>query len=72
MREFSTLSNDASSAMKICGEAGPTVNIKDKMVKGYLRDDEGSSKAYWNSDDLRALATGMNEVADWLDERAKQ
>ncbi len=66
MRVWDQISTLGQDAMKLLGEAGPTVHPQNREVKGYV---EGG-KAYFSSDDLRAIAKGMNEVADWLDERA--
>jgi hypothetical protein len=55
--------------MKLLGSFGPTVNVADRMVKGYMSDDGEACKTYLTSDDLRAIATGCAEVAEWLDAR---
>jgi non-homologous end joining protein Ku len=57
-------------AMKVLGNAGPTVNNADKLVKGYRYDENGGGKVYYSSDDLVRIADGMIEVAKWLDTRA--
>lgn len=66
MKTWDQLSTLAQDAMRLLGEAGPTVHPQNREVKGFVEGD----KAYFSSDDLRALAKGMTEVADWLDERA--
>lgn len=70
MKRWDELSDAAKAAMEDLGNAGPTVRVEERMVKGYRRDEEGSYKLYRNSGELRMLAAGMREVADWLDERA--
>jgi hypothetical protein len=68
------LSNNTKSWMQLLGNFTPTVNVKDRMVKGYTIDpDDGSAgKTYHTSDELRELAEACNEVADWLDNRAAE
>lgn len=62
---------DVSEAMSVLGNAGPTVNRAEKMVKGgYVDDDGGWCKAYYTADDLRRMSVGMAIVAEWLENRA--
>ncbi len=62
---------EVAEAMKVLGNAGPTVNASDKQVKGGYVDDEGGwCKAYYSSSDLVRLSEGMLEMAKWLDSRA--
>lgn len=64
------ISKAAKETMKLLGNFGPTVNEQDRKVKGCMCDEEGSSKVYFNSDDLREMAAHFIEVAQWLDNRA--
>lgn len=66
MKPWEQLSAQAHEAMKALGEAGPTVHVQHREVKGYV----DGGKAYFDAQDLRNLAMGMIEVANWLDERA--
>lgn len=56
---------DVAEAMIVLGNAGPTVNARDKTLKGYQ-----DGKVYYSSDDLVRLANGLIEAAKWLDLRA--
>ena len=66
MKTWEQLSAQAHESMKALGEAGPTVHVEHREVKGYI----DGGKAYFDAQDLRNLAMGMIEVANWLDERA--
>lgn len=68
--KWEDLSQLARDAMKELGNFGPTVNVADRLVKGWTCDDEGVGKTYYSSDDLRQIAAACNEVADWLDKRS--
>jgi hypothetical protein len=72
--KWEDLSEHAHRAMKELGNFGPTINVDQKLVKGYMFDDEcgHNVKTYFGSDDLRDMAAGMAEVADWLDKRAQE
>ena len=61
----------AFELMRDLGNFGPTVNVKDRMVKGYTHVDGEGAKTYWTSDDLRAIAEACVYVAGWLDDRAE-
>jgi hypothetical protein len=64
------LSDDGHAAAEAIGNAGPTLRIEDRTLKGYCLDDDGSAgKAYHSSDDLRRYAKGLAEIADWLEAR---
>lgn len=65
--EWEDLSEYTRVTMEELGDFGPTVNVKNCEIKGYMQD----GKVYWNSVDLRAIANSCIEVADWLDNRAK-
>ncbi|MBQ0917499.1 hypothetical protein KBW71_03520 [Hydrogenophaga aromaticivorans] len=68
--KWEDVSEAAREVMKDMGNFSPTVNAKHKMVKGYMHDDEGGGKVYLDSGDLRTIAAGCIEVADWLEKRA--
>ena len=72
MEWINDLSKNAREVMEELGNFGATVNAKDRLVKGYKMDsDDGECcKHYYSSDDLRNIAAGCIEVADWLDSRA--
>lgn len=57
--------------MKFLGNFGPTVHEQERMLKGYMHDDEGGGKVYLDAGELRELAAACNEAADWLDKRAE-
>lgn len=62
----------ARDVMKELGDFSPTSHPANVEVKGYLHCDEGDDgRTYWTSDDLRKIAAGCVEVADWLDARAQ-
>jgi hypothetical protein len=73
-QKWEDLSERAHRVMKELGNFEPTVNVEQKLVKGYMFDDEcgHDAKTYFGPDDLRQMAAGMVEVADWLDKRAEQ
>lgn len=65
------ISDNAKGVMQELGNFSPTVNPANVEVKGYLHCDYGDDgRTYWSSDDLRNIANGCIEVADWLDARA--
>ena len=72
MEWINSISLNAKAVMDALGNFGPTVNAKDKQVKGYTMDSDTGEcgKAYYTSDELRLIASGCTEVADWLDKRA--
>lgn len=66
-----TISNEAKDTMKLLGNFGPTVNAKDRIIKGTMDDGEGEScSVYLNSQELREMAAHFIEAADWLDAAA--
>lgn len=69
MDERSSLCNEW---MKFLGNFGPTVNVENRQIKGYMLDpDDGEGgKVYLDSNELRALAESCEEMAEWLDARA--
>ena len=61
-------SENARNAMRDLGNCAPTDKRTDKEVKGRYVDDFGESDSfYMKSDELRQMARGLHEVADWLD-----
>lgn len=69
--EWGDISDKGRAWMRDLGNFGPTVNTRDRMVKGCMLDDDGeAARTYLDSADLRGLAAACNEVADWLDARA--
>ena len=66
------ISDNAKDVMNELGNFSPTVRPENVEVKGYLHCEEGDDgRTYWSSADLRRIAQGCVEVADWLDKRAK-
>ena len=65
MKPWRELSADTLAVMAELGNFGPTVNVSDRLVKGYM-----DGKVYWSSDDLRGIAAACTEAAAWLDDRA--
>lgn len=72
MEWINDVSQKARDVMDALGNFGPTVNALNREVKGYTMDSNTGDcgKAYYSSDDLRNIAAGCIEVADWLDKRA--
>lgn len=70
--DWEAISEKARDVMKELGHFGPTTRAEEGLVKGYMACDDGDDgRCYWSSDDLRKVAAGCIEVADWLDARAK-
>lgn len=66
------LSETAKEWMEKLGDFSPTVNVRDKLIKGYMYDGSGDdSRVYFDSSDLKGLAAACLEVSDWLENRAK-
>lgn len=67
------LSPKARRVMRELGGFGPVTDASRRTVKGYTYDEDGiGCKTYYTSDDLREIAEACLEVADWLDDRAKE
>jgi hypothetical protein len=64
------LSENAQFWLRRLGRFCPTVRAEEKLVKGYLDDDEGGGKAYLDVDDLRSAASALVETADFLERRS--
>lgn len=71
MKKWEEVSESARQVMKEMGNFSPTVNAEHKMVKGCTDDGDGTWSTYLDSTDLRNIAEGCKEVADWLDARAE-
>lgn len=73
MEWINDVSKKARDVMDDLGNFGPTVNALNREVKGYKMDSNTGDcgKQYYSSDDLRNIAAGCTEVADWLDKRAE-
>lgn len=70
--EWEEVSKEARETMRQLGFFGPTVNVGDRVVKGYAHwGDEEAGKVYLDSKYLREIAPHLVEVADWLDKRAE-
>ncbi len=69
-REWEDLSDNARDTMEGLGNFGPTSNPLNAEVKGYVACEPGEDgRTYYGPDDLREIAAGCIEVADWLDAR---
>jgi len=65
------LSARALETLAELGNFVPTVNVQDKLMKGYALDsDDERCKTYWSSADMRRIAAGLIEASDWLETRA--
>lgn len=65
------LTQVAQNVMLSLGSFSPTNRAEDAEMKGYMMDEDGeSARTYFNSADLRTIAAGCTEVADWLDKQA--
>jgi hypothetical protein len=70
--EWEEVSEAARDTMRELGFFGPTVNVADRLVKGYgFWGDDEAGKVYLSSKDLRTIVPHLVEVADWLDKRAE-
>ena len=65
------LSPRALETLVELGSFGPTVNVQDKLMKGYMLDSDADiCKTYWGPADMRRIAADLIEAADWLEARA--
>ena len=70
MRE---LTASEQETLELLGDFRPTVNVLHCEIKGRMIDSDGDPvKVYFNSTGLRELATDLNSIAQWLDERATE
>ncbi len=67
------ISDNAKEWMEELGNFSPTVNVHESLVKGYMLDFEtgDAGNVYFDPSDLKGLAAACLEVADWLENRAK-
>lgn len=71
MRIGQELSPRALETLSDLGGFSPTVNVQDKLMKGYMLDSEADMcKTYWGPSDMRRIAADLIEAADWLETRA--
>jgi hypothetical protein len=63
------LSIETREKMEEMGSFSPTVRVSDKMIKGYIGEDQ-EGQCYMGPEELREQAAAMIEVADWLEKRA--
>ena len=69
---WESLSQNAKDIMQLLGNFSPTARAYAMELKGYTFDTEGEGgKAYLDNNDLRNIAAGCLEVAQWLEERVK-
>ena len=65
------LSPRALETLADLGNFGPTVNVENKQMKGYMLHSDGEAcKTYWDASDMRRIAADLIEAADWLEARA--
>lgn len=69
MKTWEELSDDALEVMAMLGQCGPTNKVENRQVKGC---DEDGCSFYLDADNLRDYARGCAEVAQWLEQRAKE
>ena len=73
MKTWKELNGLTQGWMSMLGGFSPTVNPQDKQVKGVMFDSEGEIiKAYLDPDELREIADACLEVAQFLEDRAKE
>jgi hypothetical protein len=71
MVEWKDLPAPVLETMREIGNFAPTTNVRNREVKGYTLDGDGEAgKTYYQSPNLRQIATHLCVVADWLDRRA--
>lgn len=69
---WESLNQNARDTMQQLGNFGPTTRAHAREVKGWATAEDGfTERAYLDSNDLRNIAAGCIEVAQWLEERAK-
>jgi hypothetical protein len=69
--QWENISQNAKDTMQILGNFGPTVWAWAMEVKGWSMCEDGfTHSCHYNSNDLKNIAAGCLEVAQWLEERA--
>ena len=69
---WESLSQNAKDTMQLLGNFGPTIRGCSREVKGWAMCEDGfTERAYYDNNDLRNIAAGCLEVAQWLEERAR-
>ncbi len=64
------VSQSAREAAGIIGDLVPTPDPKKRMAEGTTKEWYGKSVNYYTSEDLRTVARGCMELAQFLDDRA--
>jgi len=68
---WNEIKEECAEALIFCGRASPTVNIKDKTIKGWGYDPEsGSYSVYYTSEELVSLANQLRLLSKYLEQRA--
>ena len=68
--EWNELPKRVLENMEWLGNFGPTTNVEDKLIKGYMYDDDGGGKCYLSSKELRELSEDLLIIAIFLEQRA--
>ena len=68
--EWKDLPERALENMKWLGNFGPTMSVADKLIKGFMHDEDGGGKVYLSSSELMELSEDFVVVAKFLEERA--
>lgn len=67
MKWQDNISKESRNELENLGGFSPTVNVKDKLLKGYL--DEG--QFYIDANGCRAIAKALLEASEFLESRAE-
>lgn len=62
------LSQNAQDTLEWLGNFGPTVNVEEMQMKGWVDGD----KCYLSAKSFRNMADEFLEIAQWLEDRAAQ
>lgn len=68
---WSDLTQETRDVMEELGNFKPTNTPKNKQIKGYKQEEDGTVSVYYDSSDLRMVAAACIEVAEFLDKRAE-
>lgn len=69
--DWTEVSREAWDVMDEFGGFRPTATVADREIQGTTVDEEVNPKeTHWDSSDLRRIAAGCLEIAEWLDHRA--